>query len=83
MHVRERLRQLDRRAEAFGRRYQREYDVPPPVWLKYGGLVLILLSPGAVPLSVASSPVVTMAVLGSLLGVYAVVVCAWVVRHRR
>jgi hypothetical protein len=77
-----RLRQLDRRAEAWGRRFQREYDTEPPWWMKYGGFVFVLLGPASIPVSLATSPVFTMLLLVSLLALYAAVVAVWLARHR-
>jgi hypothetical protein len=78
-----RLRQLDRRAEAWGSRFQRDYDVDPPWWVKYGGFVFIFFGPASIPVSLATSPGFTMVLLVLLLALYAVAVAGWIARHRK
>jgi hypothetical protein len=81
MRVTERLRGLDRRAETFGKRFQRQYDIEPPVWMKYAWL-LVLLGPLTFPLSVITSPVVSIVVLSVVLVAYCAVAFRWVSKHR-
>jgi hypothetical protein len=78
MSAMERLRGLDRRAET---RFQRKYDTEPPVWLKYSWL-LALLGPMTLPLSIATSPVVSVVVLSVVLFAYSVVAFRWSAKHR-
>lgn len=62
MRVTERLRNLDRRAETIGKRFQRQYDTEPPAWIKHGWL-LTLLGPLTLPLTIATSRVTSIAVV--------------------
>ncbi len=82
MDAAERLRSLDRRAAAFGKRFQRQYDTEPPVWLKYSSVPFILLTSLGIPLSSAFSPLLAMSVLATVLVVYALVVFTWMMKHR-
>jgi hypothetical protein len=77
----ERLRRLDRRAEAFGKRFQREYDAPPPPWLKHAW-VLVLLGPLTFPLSIVFGAGTSLAVTAVILVTYVAVALRWTAKHR-
>lgn len=82
MKAMERMRALDRRAEAFGQRFHREYDKPMPAALKYGYYAFVTLTAMTIPLTFATSLLVTFAVLAVTLVVYMTAVGIWVRRHR-
>ncbi len=60
---------------------QRRYDTELPVWIKYGWLVA-LLGPMSIPLSIATSPVVSRVVVSVILVGYAVLAFRWAAKHR-
>lgn len=81
MRVAQRFRGLDRRAETYGKRFQRPHDIEPPVWMKYAWL-LVLLGPLMLPLSIITSAVVSIVVLSVVLMAYCAVAFRWVSKHR-
>ena len=81
MGATERLRGLDRRAETYGKRFQRQHDTEPPVWMKNAWL-LVLLGPLSIPLSIATSPIVSLVVVLVILSAYCVVAFRWSAEHR-
>lgn len=81
MGIAERLRGLERRAEAYGKRFERRYDTEPPMWLKHAWL-LIFLGPLTLPLTIATSPLVSVVVLSVVLVPFCVAAFRWRVKHR-
>lgn len=78
----ERMRGLDRRAEAFGQRFHKDYNKPMPAALKYGYYAFMALTLMTIPLTIATSLLVTLTVLAVPLVVYMTAVGIWVGRHR-
>ena len=81
MRASERLLTLDRKAEALGKPFQRDYDTEPPAWIRHGWL-LTLLGPLTLPLSIATSWVVSVAVMATVLAVYSLAAFRWASKHR-
>lgn len=81
MGVMERMSRLDDRAERFGQRHALKFDTQPPPWLKYSPLPFFLFAVASLPLTLATSPTFTTAVLGALVAVELVVVLPWVRKH--
>jgi len=77
------LRALDRRVESAVSVRKPKYDVEPPVWLQYSGVLLIMaVTAVSMMLSVTAGPTVALTSTAVLLMAWLGVLWSWTRRHR-